>query len=424
MFYSRIAPVFLVVAFCVHTSARADDDPQTHSVCASGGGCSFTSIREAINSPSVKNGDTLQLHAETYTEGHHINTNGKEITIKGTVDAQGNPTSVISGEFLYQVFVINSGEGSGTVLDSLDIRNGVGPDLTHVSGGLEISGSNPYIRNCVFRNNTAYIPPTGPVKNFPKGGAVYIHSNSSTSFYKCTFIGNSCLAGSGGALGCVDSTVSLEDCHFLHNGAMLSGGGVYLSSTTKNHHANLTSCQFKNNFTTGAGVGNGFGGGGICTFFFNCNIELCTLTNNHTMVGGGGVSVNGGNCSISRSTITKNSSADDSPTGVMNFLNFATLSVDRTLICGNYTPLYTCDSTGVPPQITPGFTDGGGNCIQCNCTDCGDLSGDFDQDGDVDLDDYNALGAALGTCPGDVNGDGVIDGADIGLLISAWGTCF
>ena len=52
------------------------------------------------------------------------------------------------------------------------------------------------------------------------------------------------------------------------------------------------------------------------------------------------------------------------------------------------------------------------------------IQGDFDCDGDFDLDDHAAMENALGLCPGDMNGDGRVDGQDLGLLFVVWGTCF
>ena len=52
------------------------------------------------------------------------------------------------------------------------------------------------------------------------------------------------------------------------------------------------------------------------------------------------------------------------------------------------------------------------------------VPGDFDGDGDHDIDDYNASGAALGLCAADANRDSIVDFSDLLIVINDWGaTC-
>lgn len=50
------------------------------------------------------------------------------------------------------------------------------------------------------------------------------------------------------------------------------------------------------------------------------------------------------------------------------------------------------------------------------------VPGDFDGDGDHDIDDYNASGAALGLCAADANRDTIVDFGDLLIVINDWGT--
>lgn len=50
------------------------------------------------------------------------------------------------------------------------------------------------------------------------------------------------------------------------------------------------------------------------------------------------------------------------------------------------------------------------------------VAGDFDGDGDADLDDYNALGNSLGLCASDTNRDSIVDFSDLLMVINDWGT--
>ena len=52
------------------------------------------------------------------------------------------------------------------------------------------------------------------------------------------------------------------------------------------------------------------------------------------------------------------------------------------------------------------------------------VPGDFDGDGDHDIDDYNASAAALGLCAADANRDAIVDFSDLLIVINDWGaTC-
>ena len=50
------------------------------------------------------------------------------------------------------------------------------------------------------------------------------------------------------------------------------------------------------------------------------------------------------------------------------------------------------------------------------------VAGDFDGDGDLDVDDYNSIGNSLGLCPSDTNRDSIVDFSDLLMVINDWGT--
>ncbi len=63
------------------------------TVCADG--CDYTSINAAI--ATARDGDVIQLAAETYFEGEQIDTLGKAVTLRGSLDKAGEPASVLDG---------------------------------------------------------------------------------------------------------------------------------------------------------------------------------------------------------------------------------------------------------------------------------------------------------------------------------------
>ena len=177
--------------------------------------------------------------------------------------------------------------------------------------------------------------------------------------------------GQGGGMFLWLSTPTVENCHFVNNAATW-GAGLYVTGAITSH---IHSCVFQGNQAAEAG-------GGVFNFGPQLHLHDCTITGNEgTVFGGGGIYNQQGTIHLHDGSV--------------------------------------CDNT--PNQVEPDVYSTSGTVLVGES--CSPRPGDMDGDGDVDLDDYAALGAKLGICQGDINGDGVVDGADIGLLLGAWGLC-
>ena len=190
--------------------------------------------------------------------------------------------TVLSGD-------LNGDDGSSIFTDnSFHVLNGAGADATAVIDGFTVrggnanssanqdrgggilclSGANPTIRNCVFRENRCTFG----------GGAGYVNS-SSPAFVDCRFEAN--LGGSfGGAFDMATNVgATFTRCVFVGNSAARAGGvEIFGNSTVK-----LTNCVFWNNTSTGTG-----GGGAIYVNGSNPVIRNCTVVANHAPVAGAG----------------------------------------------------------------------------------------------------------------------------------------
>ena len=78
-----------LVASALFASATAQAGGTTHNVRVNG------DIQAAITGAS--NGDTIQLAAGQYDITTTIDPDGKQVTILGTVDGNGDPTSILDG---------------------------------------------------------------------------------------------------------------------------------------------------------------------------------------------------------------------------------------------------------------------------------------------------------------------------------------
>ena len=124
-----------------------------------------TTIAATINVPADQptiaaaisasvNGDVIAIAAGTYYE-HSLTPGGKAITIQGTLNGDGTLATTIDAQQGGLVFVINSGEGTATVVRDLVITGGDDVSETVDGGGIYCYNSNPTITNCTISGNTA-----------------------------------------------------------------------------------------------------------------------------------------------------------------------------------------------------------------------------------------------------------------------------
>ena len=118
----------------------------------------YTIIQEGINAST--DGDTVLVYPGTYYE--NINFNGKNITVASLyiiteADSFIHQT-IIDGNQNGSVVQIISGENENTLLCGFIIQNGIGSVIqgsTNCGGGIVIVYSNPQIKKCIIKNNTA-----------------------------------------------------------------------------------------------------------------------------------------------------------------------------------------------------------------------------------------------------------------------------
>ena len=354
----------------------------TVTVCASG--CNYTSINAAI--AAAQNGDVIQLAAQTYLEGAVINTLGKAITLRGVVNAAGEPASVLDGADSHRVLICQSGETTATVFENLVIRNGTGD---YGGGMYNYNNSNPSLNNCTFTDNTA----SG---QYGYGGGMYNNYSSSPTLTNCTFTGNT--AQYGGGMFNYNSSPTLTNCTFTDNTATYSGVGMYNSASSPT----LNDCTFTLN--TGVGMYNNSSSSPTLT--------NCTFTDN---TASGMVNLYSSSPTLNNCTFTGNTAGSSG--GGMQSSNNSNPTLTNCILCSN-TPL----------QISGLYTDLGGNCIMTSCYDCFLCPGDINGNGAVDGVDLAALLSTWGTdgqgefdC--DIDDDGIVSGIDLAFILSGWGSC-
>ncbi|MBN1884346.1 MAG: T9SS type A sorting domain-containing protein [Candidatus Krumholzibacteriota bacterium] len=257
-------------------------------------------------------GDVIELADGVFTGGGNraIDLLGKAITIRSAsgnsenciIDPQGTSSQFQGGFRFY------NGEGPGTVLESVTIRNGY---FDH-AGALYFGGSAPTINNVVVENCSATI----------SGGAIWVVYGSSPVFNNCKFDSNTCDLTGGVIHVEPGDTATFNDCSFEGNSAATRGGVAYVDDA----HVTFTGCTFRGNDavenggavsywngSTGAVTdcfftGNSaHGGGGF--IFEDCApaVSGCTFVGNSAAWGGAGYCNSGANPAITASTFHQNS---------------------------------------------------------------------------------------------------------------------
>jgi hypothetical protein len=248
----------------------------------------YATIKAAMT--AAVNGDAVVIADGVY--GGPGNTalffGGKAITVRSANGPQG---CIIHAAHAAVIFTCNAGEGPGSVIEGLTLREGNGTE----GGAVRCSGASPTIRACVFEDGWAGYHSSGvgcATGSSPRiedcvfsgglagvGGAVHALTGSHPKLIGCTIRGHRTdLFGAGGA-GCDNtSSLTIDRCVFQNNMAMgfsPYGGAVFVSGGD----ATITNSVFVGNSAA-------YGGGAIaCANGSDVSIVNCTFYGN---VGGPG----------------------------------------------------------------------------------------------------------------------------------------
>ena len=326
----------------------------------------YTLIQDAINASS--DGDTIAIAAGTYDE-HSINTNNKAITIGS---ASGNLDVTIDAQQGGSVFVINSGEGSGTEIKDLVITGG---NATQ-GGGIYCRSSNPTISGCTIEGNTG-----------SQGGGIYCYNYSDPIISGCTISDNT--ANEGGGIYCnSNSSPTISNCTITGNTAAARGGGI---SCLINSSPAISDCTISDNTANE--------GGGISFISSNPTISNCTISGNTAYVGGGIYSLNS-NFTIGGGSVCDNSADQtfaDSYSNIESSLCWIAASCD-----GNPYDIINNQQEQINQLLT---------------------MHDQQQSAIEDLQQVVEACCAEKSCASDENQDGKVDIFDLLLVIENWGSC-
>ena len=317
-----------VAALAVGCFAAAD----TITVCLDGS-CDYTDIQDAVD--AAEHLDVIEVGPGTYYPEETITTPGAgAITLRGSVDKNGYPTTIIDGQGA--MGVINCSLSSYWTFENLLITGG-----NAILGGGAYCAYRAHVRfeNCVFLQNSAS----------SAGGGVFfggdLHNWPSLHLgvvNNCVFQENS--AGSeGGGMSCYLVSAQINNCRFIGNSAYFGGG-----LDSYNCGPQVTNGIFEMNLAS-------YRGGGLSCFttfgdhpdhLTNPILTNCVFRDNTAADVGGGMY----------------GSSDSNP------------YLTDTILCSNF-----------PNQIHGSYTEKGDNCFAYSCFD-GDGNGIPDKCDDTDRD--------------------------------------
>ena len=231
------------------------------------------SINRAI--VAAADGDVIRLSAEPYREGATLDTQGKSITLRGTVNPDGTPATILDGADSHRVLRHDGAAGGGSlVLEDLEIRGGVDAPDFGGGAGVRVLNSSATLRRCRLEGNVA----------LTFGGGLYALS-ASVELEQCTLEANQ--ATYGGGLCLEDGSAVLTGCSVLSNHATDGdgdgiGGGIYAYDygSALDRTIELTDCTLSNNTSVQYG-------GGAALELISVTLTGCTLESNTAGDGGG-----------------------------------------------------------------------------------------------------------------------------------------
>jgi hypothetical protein len=199
-----------------------------------------TTIQGGIN--GAVDGDTVMVAPGTYFE-HDIDFLDKAITVTGTdpEDVVTVARTIVDGDSLGSVFLLQSGEDSSSILTGLTITNGFASN-----GGGIFCGSSPTIaKNIITGNSTSGSWTEG------WGAGIYCGTYSFAKILSNLIVENDA-SWCGGGIYCQTSSYALIDNNVISGNSARSGGGLYIRHASPNVTNNLIS---KNTVTSnGAGM--------------------------------------------------------------------------------------------------------------------------------------------------------------------------
>jgi len=218
--------------------------------------------------------------------------------------------------------------------------------LTLSHGASEVDGGAVYaskshliVSDCVLAFNSAR-----------RGGAIALSGEFPSTFYGCTFQGNTS-ESDGGALHASNAEISLTDCDFVANDAY-RGGGVALDGF---YSATFSNCTFQDNAAEGPGgavridgpeaifTGSTFSGnastsdaaGALRVLASPVTLRRCEFTDNIASAAGGAIfSAEQSDLTIARCYFQGNIS-ETARGGAMTLLNGATTNCSMSVFVGN-----------------------------------------------------------------------------------------
>lgn len=272
---ATLGAVFWLAA--IHSSAAAQ------WVVSQSGGGTHTTIQAAIN--TAQNGDDILIRQGTYLE--RISFLGKTLHVhsENPDDAEVVDNTIIDGQAIGSVVTFTGGEGAGTVLEGLTIRNGGGAN----GGGIHCSnGAAPNIRKNLITANQVTI----------NGGGIYCVGGSSPHILLNRITGNHGLGRGAGIF--VESASPIIEGNQISGNITTgsSGGGIHLGTGTGG-------AVIRSNTIFGNA---GLFGGGMHVEYASPRIESNHIYGNIGMPRGAGLSCTGGSPRIVNNIIAGNQS--------------------------------------------------------------------------------------------------------------------
>jgi len=261
---------------------NANDNAQTHSECAAGGGA-----------------DTITFDSTVFATPQTITVNSTlpKLTDSNTTTIDGANVVTVSGGQNVQVFIVGdfTTKVGSAVFRDIDITDGSGV----YGGGMEMSGTTLELDHVTIANSSASY----------SGGGFYSQSGT-TTIDGCIFDANTAPSGNGGAMDDNGAVVNISNSTFTGNSASGAGGAIFYagaSISAIDATVTITNSTFTDNTGNDGGAISNFRGMALTLDYVTVSGNTATDAINF----GGAVYVDwNGTLSVSNSIIAANTRGD------------------------------------------------------------------------------------------------------------------
>lgn len=281
----------LLLAILAFLPAQAAQVSTIWTICASG--CNYTTVKEAIASASVVDGDTIRITEAVHTE------DSIEIYKRITLEGLGREATILqaaAAPSFYNNYLLDTYGGKPVTIRNMTLRNGGSQMISYWWATIAIM-SPTTLDNLLITQN--YYQEYGFTA---KGGAIYATAPLTVTncIIRDNIVKSDVMAAGGGLYADSDADVKISNSTISNNQALgatvengsgttpqAMGGGIYVMKKITIQNSTISGNAATGGNVTNGTAGRAFGGGISSTMVVNSVFTITNSTISGNIAAGG-----------------------------------------------------------------------------------------------------------------------------------------